>query len=73
MAQFTVANTGGAAFSWIATASGTGYDLSPSSGTLEGGQQQTVTVRRISATGTITITAQSARNSPQQVSVTCGP
>jgi hypothetical protein len=30
-----------------------------------------VTVTQVGATGKITITAQSARNSPQQVSITC--
>jgi hypothetical protein len=30
-----------------------------------------VTVTQISASGKITVTAQSARNSPQQVSVNC--
>jgi hypothetical protein len=69
--QFTVANTGGVSFSWIATADGTGYKLTPDSGSLDGGKQQIVTVSRIGATGKITVTAQSARNSPQQVSVNC--
>jgi hypothetical protein len=69
--QFTIANTGGVSFSWIATANGTGYKLTPDSGTLDGGQQQVVAVTQIGASGKITVTAQSARNSPQQVSVTC--
>lgn len=69
--QFTISNTGGESFSWIATANGTGYKLAPDSGTLDGGKQQAVTVTQISASGTITVTAQSARNSPQQVSVSC--
>jgi hypothetical protein len=69
--QFTIANTGGVSFSWIATANGTGYKLTPDSGTLDGGKQQVVAVSQISATGKITVTAQSARNSPQQVSVNC--
>jgi hypothetical protein len=30
-----------------------------------------VTVSQVGATGTISVTAQSARNSPQQVSVNC--
>jgi hypothetical protein len=59
--------------SWTATANGTGYKLTPDSGTLDGEQQQVVTVSQISATGTITVTAQSARNSPQHVNITCGP
>jgi hypothetical protein len=69
--QFTISNTGGESFSWIATANGTGYKLAPESGTLNGGQQQVVTVSQISASGKITVIAQSARNSPQQVSVNC--
>jgi hypothetical protein len=35
--QFAVSNTGGAPLSWSATASVTGYSLSPTSGTLNGG------------------------------------
>ena len=69
--QFTVANSGGAPLSWSATASVTGYGLSPSSGTLNGGSQQVVTVSGILLSGTITVTAPEARQSPQQVSVTC--
>jgi hypothetical protein len=69
--QFTIANTGAVSLSWMATANGTGYKLTPDSGTLDGGKQQTVTVSQIGATGKITVTAQSARNSPQQVSVNC--
>jgi len=69
--QFTVRNTGGATLSWSATASVTGYRLSPSSGTLNGGGQQVVTVSGILLSGTITVTAPGARQSPQQVSVTC--
>lgn len=69
--QFTVRNTGGAPLSWNATASVSGYRLSPSSGTLNGGGQQVVTVSGILLSGTITVTAPGARQSPQQVSVTC--
>jgi hypothetical protein len=69
--QFTVRNTGGASLSWSATASVTGYSLSPSSGTLNGGAQQFVTVSGILLSGTITVTAPGARNSPQQVTITC--
>jgi hypothetical protein len=67
--QFTITNTGGASMSW--TASGAGYTLSLENGTLNGGQQQVVTVSQITGTGVITVTAQSARNSPQQFNVTC--
>jgi hypothetical protein len=57
--------------SWSVTASVTGYSLSPASGTLNGGSQQVVTVSGILLSGTITVTAPGARQSPQQVSVTC--
>jgi Viral BACON domain len=69
--QFTVANTGGLPFSWTASASVTGYTLSPASGTLNGGNQQVLTVSGILLSGTITVTAPSARSSPQQVTITC--
>jgi cytoskeletal protein RodZ len=69
--QFTVRNTGGAPLSWSATASVTSYGFSPASGTLNGGDQQVVTVSGILLSGTITVTAPGARQSPQQVSVTC--
>jgi hypothetical protein len=38
---------------------------------LDGGKQQLVTVSGILLSGTITVTAPSARSSPQQVSITC--
>jgi hypothetical protein len=69
--QFTVRNTGGAPLSWSATASVTGYSLSPASGTLNGGGQQLVTVSGILLSGTVTVTAPGARQSPQKVSITC--
>jgi len=69
--QFTVANTGGAPLSWSATASVTSYSLSPASGTLTAGSQQVVTVSGILVSGTITVTAPGAQQSPQQVNVTC--
>jgi hypothetical protein len=56
---------------WSATAN-MGYILSPSSGTLEAGQQQTVSVTNVlPGTGTVTVTAPMAQNSPQQVTITC--
>ncbi len=70
-AQVTVANSGGAPFSWSASASVIGYKLSPTSGALDSGTQQTVTVSNISKSGTVTFTAQNARNSPQLVTITC--
>jgi hypothetical protein len=68
---FTVSNTGGAPFPWTAMASGLTYKLSPSSGTLGGGEQTVVTVSMIALSGTITVTAANARNSPQHVTITC--
>ena len=68
---FTVSNTGGAPFSWTATASGLGYTLSPSSGTLGGGELTVVQVSNILSSGTITVTGAGARNSPQHVTITC--
>jgi hypothetical protein len=69
---FTVANTGAASFSWTAKASVMSYSLSPSSGTLDGGGQTVVTVSLIVlVSGTITVTAANARNSPQDVTITC--
>jgi hypothetical protein len=67
--EFTISNTGGASFSW--TASSANYSLNPNHGTLDGGDQQAVTVGGIWATGKVTVTAQSARNSPQQVNINC--
>jgi hypothetical protein len=52
-------------------ASVTGYSLSPASGALTAGSQQVVTVSGILLSGTITVTAPGAQQSPQQVSVTC--
>jgi hypothetical protein len=69
--QFTVSNTGDASLSWSASASVTSYGLSPSSGTLNAGGQQVVTVSGILLSGTIMVTAPGARNSPQQVTITC--
>jgi hypothetical protein len=72
-AQFTVTNTGGTSMAWSAVPnpSGvTGYTLSASSGTLQAGQQQLVTVSNITLSGTVTVTA-AAANSPQIVTITC--
>lgn len=69
--QFTVANTGGGSLTWSATASDATYTLAPSSGTVNGGSQDTVMVSGISGSGTITIDAPGAQNAPQQVTITC--
>jgi hypothetical protein len=70
-AQFTITNSGGEPFSWTATASAPGYRLSPSSGTLGGDEQVVVAVSGILFSGTITIAAPAAQNSPQSVTITC--
>jgi len=70
-ANFTVANTGGASFSWTATSNVSGYSITPSSGTIDAGKQDMVTVSGILLGGKVTITAPNARNSPQQVTITC--
>lgn len=57
--------------SWSATPSVSGYQLSPSGGTIDAGLQETVTVNKINGSGTVTVAAPTARNSPQQVTITC--
>jgi hypothetical protein len=69
--RFIIANTGGAPFAWTAIANVVGERVTPASGALGGGKQQTVDVSRITASGTITVTAPAARNSPQHVTITC--
>jgi hypothetical protein len=69
--HFTIANTGSAPFAWTATANVLGERITPTSGTLGGDKEQTVDVSRITASGTITVTAPAARNSPQHVTITC--
>jgi hypothetical protein len=70
-AKFTVTNAGDGVMRWSASASRPAYKLSPASGSLDGGQQQIVTVSGISASGTVTIAAPGAANSPQTVKITC--
>ena len=69
--QFSVTNTGGSAMPWSAKASVSGYKVSPAMGTVDPGSQQTVTVSGINQSGTVTITAPDADNSPQQFSINC--
>ena len=69
--QFTVANTGGTPMSWSASAAGSGYTLTPSSGSIDPGEHETVTVSKVLRSGTVTITAPNGHNSPQQVRITC--
>ena len=70
-AQFTVTNTGGGTLAWSASASQSLYNVSPQGGFLDHGQQQTVKVSGILFSGTITVTAPGAANSPQTVTITC--
>jgi hypothetical protein len=69
--KFTVTNSGDGVMSWSATASQQAYKISPQNGSLERGQQQTVTISSISASGRVTITAPGAANSPQTVTLNC--
>jgi cytoskeletal protein RodZ len=69
--QFTVANTGGTPMSWSASAGGSGYAITPSSGSIDPGEHETVKVSNILRSGTVTITAPNAHDSPQQVRITC--
>lgn len=69
--QLKVRNTGEGTMAWSASGSRTAYKMAPQSGSLDSGQQQTVTVSRISAGGTVTIDAPGAANSPQVVTITC--
>lgn len=71
-ARFGVKNGGGGDLKWTATASTLVYHLSPTSGTLARGQQQTVTVSNIRSSGQITVAAPGAANAPQRVTITCG-
>jgi hypothetical protein len=70
-AVVTVANTGGKRMTWSASANGTSYTISPSSGQLDAGTNQAVTIGNIVLSGSVTFTATSARDSPQHVSITC--
>jgi hypothetical protein len=70
--QFTVANKGGATMQWSASTS-EGYVIDPGSGTINAGGKQTVTVKRIVSSGTVTVTAPNAANSPQKVTISCLP
>jgi serine/threonine protein kinase len=70
-AQFTVANTGGTSLSWTASDNGSGYQISPASGSLAAGGQETVTVSNILLSGSVTVSAPNAQHSPQHVGITC--
>jgi len=69
--KFTVTNSGEGVMSWSATATQKAYKISPQTGSLDSGQEQTVTVSSISVSGRVTITAPGAANSPQTISINC--
>jgi serine/threonine-protein kinase len=70
--QFTVANIGGTSLSWTALDNGGGFRLSPASGSIAAGGHETVTVSNILLSGSVTVSAPGAQNSPQTVTITCG-
>ena len=70
-AQFTVTNSGGGTLAWNASASQSLYNVAPQGGFLDHGQQQTVKVNGITLSGTITVAAAGATNTPQTVTITC--
>jgi hypothetical protein len=70
-AQFTVANTGGMSLSWTASDNGRVYQISPGSGSIAAGGQETVTVSNILLSGSVTVSAPNAQHAPQQVTITC--
>jgi hypothetical protein len=69
-AKFTIFNNGGSQLDWNASWT-FGYNVSPSAGTLGPGQSQQVSVSSILLSGTVTISASGAENSPEQVHFTC--
>jgi len=69
--SFQVLNSGGGSLDWMASASASSYQVSPTSGSLAHNEQQTVTVNNILFSGHITITANGANNSPQTVTISC--
>jgi hypothetical protein len=70
-ARFTVSNTAAGVMSWSTTGSRAAYKMSPQSGSLDSGQQQTVTVSGISASGSVTFAAPGADGAPQTVTINC--
>ena len=70
--RFTVSNTAAGVMSWSATGSRPAYKIAPQSGSLDSGQQQTVTVSGISASGSVTFAAPGADGAPQTVTIKCG-
>lgn len=69
--HFAVTNAGEGVMTWSASGSRTAYRMTPQNGALDSGQQQTVTVSGISASGSVTIAAPGADGAPQTVTITC--
>ena len=67
----TVTNTGDGVMTWSASGSRSAYRMTPQSGSLDSGQQQTITVSGISASGSVTFAAPGADGTPQTVTITC--
>jgi hypothetical protein len=69
LATFTISNPGGSPLVW--TASANNYSVSPGSGSIDAGLSEQVTVNGILFSGTVTISASGAENSPVQVHINC--
>jgi len=68
--KFTIYNNGGSLMEWSASWT-VGYSVSQSSGSIVAGGSQQVSVSSILLSGTVTITAPGAENSPVQVHFNC--
>ena len=70
--SFTLSNGGGGQMMWTATVDGGApYKVSPTNGTLNGGDGYSVTISNVHGNGSIHIDAPGATNSGLQVIVTC--
>jgi hypothetical protein len=70
-AIFTIADTGGIPLHWTVSSNIGGYNLAPTGGTIDPGQQVKVTVSGIIRSGLVTINAGNARQSPQTLTIKC--
>jgi hypothetical protein len=71
--RLTISNTGQAPLHWSAS-TGSGYTVSPATGTVDGGGEESATVNvtiHLLTTVKVTITAPGAVNSPQVVTISC--
>jgi hypothetical protein len=71
LATFTISNPGGSVLDWTASANPKSYSVSPASGSIDPGLSEQVSVNGILFSGTVTITAHNAENSPVQVQINC--